>query len=220
MTYELYWGSGSPNAWRALLALEVKGLDYESRLIQFSKGEHKTPEYLAMNPRGKVPVLKDGDTVVYESLAILAYLDARHPEPPLFGATPAETGYVWQTVSELINYTIPPIFGLTVLFFRGRSGDEPDAVRERAAEVHAELPAIEQRLAGGGWLAGESISAADIALYPALACMRRGLGMKEAQEFDLGLMPLGGRYPELGAWAERIEALPGFDNTWPPHWRE
>ena len=60
MAIELYWGSGSPFAWRVMLALEVKGLAYQSKLLEFSKGEHKTPAYLKLNRRGKFPTLKDG----------------------------------------------------------------------------------------------------------------------------------------------------------------
>ena len=100
MAIELYWGSGSPFAWRVMLTLEVKKLAYESKLMEFSKGEHKTPAYLQLNPRGKVPTLKDGDFAVYESIAIMAYLDRKYPEPPLFGKTPEETGLIWQTISE------------------------------------------------------------------------------------------------------------------------
>ena len=53
MAIELYWGSGSPFAWRVMLTLEVKGLKYESKLLEFSKGEHKTPAYLQLNPAGQ-----------------------------------------------------------------------------------------------------------------------------------------------------------------------
>ena len=75
MAIELYWGSGSPFAWRVMLMLEVKRLPYHSKLLEFSKDEHKAPAYLKLNPRGKVPTLKDGDYVLYESLAIMSYLD-------------------------------------------------------------------------------------------------------------------------------------------------
>ena len=64
MALELWWGSGSPYSWRALLALEHKRLPYVSHLVQFSKQEHRSPQMLQMNPRGRVPVLKDGDYVV------------------------------------------------------------------------------------------------------------------------------------------------------------
>jgi glutathione S-transferase len=72
MALEVYWASGSPFAWRVLLTLAVKRLPYQSRLLSFAKGENKSAEYLAMNPRGKVPTLKDGDFALYESLAIMA----------------------------------------------------------------------------------------------------------------------------------------------------
>ena len=75
MAIKLYWGSGSPFAWCVMLTLEVKGLAYESKLLEFSKGEHKAADYLRLNPRGKVPTLQDDDFVLYESLAIMMYLD-------------------------------------------------------------------------------------------------------------------------------------------------
>ena len=106
MAIELYWGSGSPFAWRVMLTLEVKGLAYESKLLEFSKGENKSPEYLRLNPRGKVPTLKDGDFVVYESLAIMSYLDRKYPHPPLFGKTAEETGLVWRAISESESYLV------------------------------------------------------------------------------------------------------------------
>ena len=71
-----------------LLTLEVKQLPYQSKLLTFSKQEHESPEYLTLNPRGKVPTLKDSDFVLGESLAIMAYLDIAYPERPIFGSTP------------------------------------------------------------------------------------------------------------------------------------
>ncbi len=88
MALTLYWGSGSPFSWRVLLALEHKGLQYESQLLHFDKQEHQSPQMLKMNPRGRVPVLKDGDYVVFESVAILYYLDLKYPQPPIFGLEP------------------------------------------------------------------------------------------------------------------------------------
>ena len=65
--------------WRVLLALEVKGLAWRSHLLQTDLQEHKAPQMLAMNPRGRLPVLRDGDYVVFESLAVLYYLDLKYP---------------------------------------------------------------------------------------------------------------------------------------------
>jgi glutathione S-transferase len=138
MTIEVIWGSGSPYAWRVLLTLEVKGLAYESRLIQFSKGEQRTPEHLALNPRGKVPVLRDGDYVLSESLAIMAYLDRRQPEPPLFGHSAAETGLVWKAIAEFESYIAPALRRIVVPVFLGQPLDAAD-LRAAAGEVDGEF---------------------------------------------------------------------------------
>ena len=67
MSLDLYYVSGSPYSWRVMLTAEVKGLAYQTHLLQLSKGDNRTPEYLKMNPRGRTPLLKDGDLVVTES---------------------------------------------------------------------------------------------------------------------------------------------------------
>lgn len=106
----------------------MKQLPYQSKLLEFSKRENKPPEYLALNPRGKVPTLKDGDFVLYESLAIMVYLDRTYPERPILGRTPQETGAIWQMVSEGISYVCEPISRVTgPLFFGGASEYAPSA---------------------------------------------------------------------------------------------
>jgi glutathione S-transferase len=82
----LYYGSGSPYAWRAQLALEHKALPYELKILSFAAGDTRKPEFLALNPRHRVPVLVDGDFVLYESSAIVEYLDEAYPGrgAPLF----------------------------------------------------------------------------------------------------------------------------------------
>src|SRR3972149_6196940 len=126
MAIELYWGSGSPFAWRVRLTWEVKGLAYESKLLEFSKGDHKSPAYLKLNPRGKVPTLKDGDFVLYESLAIMAYLDRKYPDPPIFGRTPQETGLIWRAISETESYLIAPGAKVIVPIFFGKGLEKTD----------------------------------------------------------------------------------------------
>ena len=106
MAIDVYWGSGSPYSWRVLLALEHKGLPYAAHLLQLSKQEHKSPQMLALNPRGRVPVLKDGDYVVFESLAVLYYLERKYPQPPIFGAA-EEAGVIMRVICEYQAYTEP-----------------------------------------------------------------------------------------------------------------
>ena len=219
MMLEVIWGSGSPFAWRVLLTLEVKGLGYESRLIQFSREEQRSPEHLALNPRGKVPVLRDGGYVLSESLAIMAYLDRKHPEPPLFGRSAEETGLIWKAISECDNYMFPPARRIAVPAFGGGPLDEAD-VRAAAEELHGELGRMEQAVSARGWLAVEQLSAADLAVYPFVEALLRAADKEAVRPMGLGLLPLAERYPALEGWRQRVTTLPGYARTYPPHWRE
>ena len=86
---KLYDFKSSPNSQRVKVVLEEKKLPFEIVPIDLRKGEQKTPEFLKLNPYGKVPVLTDGDTVLYESCIINEYLEEKYPDPPLM---PADLG--------------------------------------------------------------------------------------------------------------------------------
>ncbi len=219
MTIEVYWGSGSPYAWRVLLTLEVKKIPYVSRLLEFSKEEHKTPAMFALNPRGKVPILKDGDYALSESIAIMAYLDRQYPEPSLFGRNAEETGQVWKAISESVSYLQPASSRIVVPVFFGTTADNTDDIRAAAPEVASELGDLERLLGKQKWLALGQFSAADIAVYPIIEILLRAAGKENANPFDLGLLPFDKRYPAIEAWQQRIRALPGYEKTYPPHWR-
>lgn len=219
MAIELYWGSGSPFAWRVMLTLEVKGLAYESKLLEFSKGEHKTPAYLQLNPRGKVPTLKDGDFVLNESLAMMSYLDGKYPEPPLFGKTPEETGLIWRFLTECESYLVSASEKIVRPIFFGKGLDKVEDIQQAAQTVRQEFTKFDQHLAGRHWLVGENISAADIGVFPVIQLIFRAASKEAAQALDLELLPFAQRYPNLARWAERIEALPNYQRTYPPHWR-
>jgi len=219
MAIELYWGSGSPFAWRVMLTLEVKGLAYQSKLLEFSKGEHKSADYLKLNPRGKVPTLKDGDFVIHESLAIMSYLDGKYPEPLLFGKTPEETGSIWRLLMECENSLVRASEKIVRPIFFGQGLDKVDEIQQSAQTVRQEFKLLDERLANRAWLVGEVVSAADIGVYPVIQLFLRAAAKQAAQAFHLGLLPLGQTYPQLAQWARRIEALPNYQRTYPPHWR-
>ena len=80
---KLYDFSLSPRARKVRITLAAKGLAYEKVPIDITKGEQKTPEYLAIHPYGKVPALQDNGTTVYESTIIMEYLNEAYPTPPL-----------------------------------------------------------------------------------------------------------------------------------------
>src|SRR5262245_7364991 len=219
MAIELYWGSGSPFAWRVLLTLEVKGLAYESKLLEFSKGDHKAPGYLLLNPRGKVPTLKDGEFVVYESIAIMAYLDRKYPAPALFGRSAEETGLIWRAISECECYLVSAGDKVVRPVFFGKGLDKVDEIQQAAQTIRQELAALNQLLAQANWLVGSQISAADIAVFPTIQLLLRAASKEAAQPLKLGLMTLSQTYPNIAKWVGRIEALPNYQRTYPPHWR-
>jgi glutathione S-transferase len=219
MALELYWGSGSPFSWRAMLTLELKRLPYDSKRLEFSKEDHKSPAYLKLNPRGKVPTLKDEDFVLYESVAIMAYLDRKYPDPPMFGRTPQETGQIWRSISETDSYLLEPAFKVVVPLYFGRDLEKTDEIQSAAATIRQELGRINAALSHSVWIVGAQISAADIALFPFIQTLLRAASKDAAKPLDLGFSPLDQTYPNIAAWVKRVEAIPGYEKTYPPHWK-
>ncbi len=217
MTLEIYWGAGSPYAWRVMLAAELKRIPYTSKLLEFSKGDLKTPEFLALSPRGKVPVIRDGDLVLPESLAILAYLDRTYPDPPIFGRTPEETGRIWLAIADFESYLKDPL----TIVNRWLFGDKPRTpeIDDAHGKSLAEIQRFEHRIGRGPWLVGDTPSAADFVWFPPMRTLVRAGVRNEARTKELGLFPLAQVFPNIGAFVARVEQLPGYDKTFPPHWR-
>ncbi|HKE95031.1 MAG TPA: glutathione S-transferase family protein [Povalibacter sp.] len=221
MALELWWGSGSPYSWRALLALECKQLPYVSHLVQFAKQEHKSPQMLRMNPRGRVPVLRDGDYVCFESLAIIQYLDRKYPEVPLLGRTPEEAGTITRVISEYQSYVEEHIKKVIyAILFQAAEGGHSDDVTRAMHLLASEARTIEGRLSGSPWLVGDTFSAADVVIFPGIQMLMRALERREAHELRARFLPLEANYPAIAAWTRRVEALPGYERTYPPHWKE
>lgn len=219
MTIDVYWGSGSPYSWRVLLALEYKRLAYTGHLLQFSKQEHQSPKMLALNFRGRVPVLKDGDYVIFESLAVLYYLDLKYPQPPIFGRSPEEAGVIMRVICEYQSYAEEHVNRIARAFFEpSRKHDLAELARSMHV-VASEARSIEMRLSRSDWVVGETFSAADIVIFPGLQMLLRALGKPEARELSARFLPLEVNYPALARWVARVEQLPGYERTYPPHWR-
>lgn len=220
MTIELFWGSGSMPAWRALLGFAFKGASYTSRRLSFSDREPRSDWFRAINPRAKVPCVLEGDVAINESLAILAWLDRRFPEAPaLFGTDPARVGQVWAACLEHENHgdtafsavARPLLFGL-----------EPEVGSlEHAAEMTSEeLALLTKRVRADAAIVGDALSAADLVWYCALRRLDRALSRPRAAPHNLGLFPILEKHSGLESWARRVEAIPGFAATLPPHWLE
>ncbi|MGQ0577474.1 MAG: glutathione S-transferase family protein [Betaproteobacteria bacterium] len=213
MALNFYYGSGSPYAWRVWLALEHKAVDYELKTISFSAGDLKRPEYLKINPRHKVPAITDGDLSLYESAAIVEYLDEQYASgKKLFPGNTRQRALVRRLVREADEYVAHALERLVdqVLFTPPDQWDAVEIASARKA-LGRELGNFEAYMSAD-YLAGE-LSAADITLYPLIAL---GLRM-EKKKPDLDVR--GAIGPKLGAWMKRFEALPYFDKTYPPHWK-
>lgn len=202
-----------------MLALAAKGLDYEPKRLDNARREQKSPEFLAINPRGQVPVLTDGETTVAETLAILTYLDGLQSEPPLFGGSATETARIWQSICECDAYLRDPVGDISRPLFRGKGAEFAEQISKAAETVRAELAPLETRLSTDSWLAGESLSAADLVAFPVVMQLLRAAGRDEAAPLDLAVFPLEDHFPNLAAWKARIEALQGYDAAYPPHWK-
>ncbi len=216
MTIHFYAGSGSPYVWRVWLALEHKALPYELHLLSFQAAEHQKPEYLAINPRGKVPAIVDDGFALYESTAILHYLEDRYPSSgkTLFPGDAKARALVHRLLAEADNYVSHAIEKLVgEIFFKPADQRDAGVIAAGRQEFGDELARVESAMAGD-FLAGAVPSAADFAVYPFVALTRR-MQTKFLASLDAdGLLG-----PKLAAWAKRVEALPYYDKTYPPHWR-
>ncbi|HKO50234.1 MAG TPA: glutathione S-transferase family protein [Polyangiaceae bacterium] len=214
MALEFYYVSGSPFSMRVHLSLEYQAQEYTGKPLKFSAGDLKRPEFLRMNPRAKVPVLVDDDFVLFESAAIVEYLDERAgAKRRLFPEDVRGRALARRMIRE-VDEQLGRLQGTLAgeLFFKqAGEGRDEQRVRRAAEQFAAELVYFERQLRGD-FLLG-AVSAADLALYPFVAMARRfelrmpGLGLSEA---------LGA---PMRAWLDRVEALPRFENAYPPHWR-
>jgi len=210
----LYYGSGSPYAWRAQLALEHKALPYELKVLSFSAGDTRKPEFVALNPRHQVPVLVDGDFTLYESNAIVEYIDEAYPGrgAPLFPGDAKTRALSRRMILEVDNYyNVASDKLLDQALWKKPEERDQKLIAESRKEVIDELGKFGSAMRGE-YLAGP-LSAADFALYPMVAFLRRAQLKLPDLDAD-GMLP-----PPIAAWKARIEALPFFGKTIPPHWK-
>lgn len=207
-----YYASGSPWAWRVWLALEEKGLDYEFSLLSFSEGDLKKPDYLAMNPHGKVPVLSDDGTTIYESQAILEYIEEEYPATPLLPDDAAGRALVRIEEIECTTYMNEAFRGLAqIAFFTPEDRRDPKTLADRKADVRSELGKLESRVAarGGDFLMGSELTRADTTWLPFVEIAgRAGVTLENCD------------VPALLRWRDRMRTRPSYDRTYPPHWRK
>ena len=196
----------SPPSWMVEMTLTEKGLPFTAEVLSFARGEHKTPEMLARNPRGTIPVLTDGDVVLCETLAILEYLDSAYPTPPLLGQGRVQRARALDRLHESAGLKR---IGMDLLAYLMRTPDEerdPEQVAGKLHALHQELVWWERYYQDSPWAAGNTLTLADIAVFTYTATF-----------VQLG-MSLEPRYPYLHTMYTRMRARPAVHETWPETW--
>jgi len=194
MTILLHGFKLSGHSHRAELMLNLLDLPYEFRNVDLRAGVQRTPEFLALNPFGAVPVIEDGDIVIADSVAILVYLATRYdPDRRWLPADPVAAARVqrWLSVAQGLVAFGPALARVIKLF--GAPLDHARAVTLATAL----LKVLEQELSRSPFLTGAEPTIADVAVYSYVA---------RAPEGDIALDD----YSAVRAWLGRIEALPGF----------
>ena len=219
MALVLYHGHGSPYSWRVFLALEHLGVPYELKVLSFSDQDQLKPEFVAINPRHQVPTITDGGFALWESTVILEYLDERFggevPARRLYPGDIRARARARRIVREVEQYAaVEGIDPIVEELFYTPEGAAPNAARIEKARgrLGEEFRTLEGELRGP-FLCGDAPSAADFVLYPLLGYARR-ITFRKPDSRLVELVP-----PGLADWGGRIEALPFFDKTFPPHWR-
>jgi len=199
---KLYGYFRSSAAYRVRIALGLKGLPCEYAAVHLRRGEQGAAAYRTLNPAGLVPALADDRGTFTQSLAIVEYLDERHPEPPLLPAKPEERARV-RAIALAIACDIHPLDNLRVLRYLVHTVGATEAMKDAWYRhwIDLGLAALEEQLsresATGEFCHGSAPTLADCCLVPQLANARRAA------------IPLD-RYPTLSRIEARCNALPAF----------
>ena len=212
MSLTFYYGSGSPFAWKVWLALEHKAVPYEFRLLSFDRDDTKSPEFLAVNPRGRVPAIVDEGFALWESAAIVEYLEERYAQNPLLPKDAHGRAKARRLAGEADSYLGPTIGKLVELVLFSDAPAPPAEIEKAKGEILAELALWEQQMTGPYFLG--ALSLADFAVFPHLRLLRRTEDRKPGQGIPNDRLPA-----KLAAWVKQIESLPYYEKTIPPHWK-
>jgi glutathione S-transferase len=197
----VYGASLSPFVRKVLAYGAEKGLELEHKSLGLGSED---PDFLKASPFRKIPAFSDGDFGISDSSAIIHYLEAKYPHPALIPAEPeARARVIW--FDEFAD-TILCTCGAKMFFnrivaprFLGREGDLETADKAEREELPPILDYLERTIPASGWLVGDGLTLADIAVATAFANFRH-----------LGMATDAGRYPKVAAFADRMLARPSF----------
>jgi glutathione S-transferase len=169
---KLYHNPLSPNVRRVRLTAAVLGITLEEKKLDFAKGEHKNPEYLALNPNGAVPTLVDGDFVLTESRAIMQYLASKKPDSGLLPKDEAARADVTRWQFWDASHFSPQLAAVAFeRLVKGMMGmGEPDAakVQDALGNFRRFAGVLNKRLEGKQYVVGNALTLADLTLASSL----------------------------------------------------
>lgn len=183
----------SGNCYKVRLLLSMLGCDYERVPVNILKGETMTPEFLQLNPRGQIPLLIDGGTMIWDSMAILVYLARRYGDEQWLPNDPLGEARVMQWLAVSENELLYGLARARAVKRLKRSFD----LAQCQKEGHVGLAVMESRLNAGDWLAAEHVTIADIACYPYVLLSYEGGITLES-------------YPAVREWLERVQGIQGW----------
>jgi glutathione S-transferase len=205
MSIEIYAFPPSPRAFKVMALANHLGLDWTLRLLDLPKGGHKTAQYAALNPNVRMPTLKDGDYVLWESNAILQYLAGKKPESGLLPkderARLDVTRWQFWDLAHWDPTCVIFAFEYVVKPFVLRAG-EPDmaAIAKGTEAFHRAAKVLDGQLKGKKFVTGDTLTVADFSL---------GAPMKFADMAHYPLEPYG----EIKRWYATLCALPAWQKT-------
>jgi glutathione S-transferase len=203
---KLYMNPLSPNVRRVRLTAAVLELDLEEKRLDFTKGEHKNPEYLALNPNGAVPTLVDGDLVLTESRAIMQYLASKKPESGLFPQGEQARADITRWQFWDASHFSPPLgtlaFEKMIKPMFGMGEPDQHKIDEALMNFRRFGAVLNERLEGKQYVVGNALTIADLTI----AC-----SLMYAKQTDVPL----GDFPNIKAWFSRISDLSAWQKTNP-----
>jgi glutathione S-transferase len=195
MPIRLYDFVPSPNCQRVKIALHEKDLPYETISVDIQKGEQKKPEFLKLNPYGKVPVIVDGQAVLWESCIINEYLDERYPDPPLMPKDPHMRGRIRVLIDYGLNYIHPQYWRIRGEFMKREGEPDRRIVEETRQTLRGLLQYLEDEIQDKPYFMRD-FTLLDVGLFPRLLRME-----------SFGVLPTPS-LPRLAAWLQRMKERP------------
>ena len=192
---KLYDFPSSPNCQRVKVVLAEKKLPYETVPVDLKKGDQKKPDYLKLNPYGKVPVIIDGATVLYESCIINEYLDEKYPEPALMPKDHAKKAKVRILIDYGMNHLDSPYQKIRMELTKDAKERSQETIDKAKQDLKNLLQRLEREIGEQPYLAGD-FSLLDAALIP------RFLRME-----GMGVLP-DPSMPRLSGWLKRMKDRP------------